>query len=811
MLTKYDVKLMILLPLMCFFMSDQNLFAQNHIISGIVLDSASREPLPFVNIMINEGPSGGISDIDGKFSIKTDEQPKYLKMSYVGYHPLQLEIVNEKDIIVEMAKTAYQLGEVIILPGENPAHRIIDSAVVHREFNNPMLLESFIYMSYNRFHIAPDLNAMDDFYAAQSDSTADAYRAFFDNHYLFLMESVSQRKFKSPDLSEEKVLASRVAGFSDPLFTLLMTQIQSFAFYNDLITISDKNYVNPISKGSTEKYFFLIEDTLYDGADSIFVISYRPGRNKNFDAMQGLLYIHTDGWAIQNVTAAPARDEKGFGIRIQQQYERVGENGMWFPRQLNTEILFNNLSLNQLELYGQGRTYISEVQINPDIKRRNFSEAQVIFEEASTSTDKLFLKYGSPYVGSKDSATYFFLDSLGKENNFDRMLGLMKALISGNIPVKWVDIQMMSLIGFNDFEGWRLGLGLETNSKLLTKLSVGGYGAYGFIDKQWKYGGSLAYKSKSTRELTVKGTYAYDIFESGEKRFFDFKMSLIDQSAYRYYLIDVMDYKEEMKLSVSGQLFRYTYGHVSFSDAFVHAGDDYVYGQTWENIYSGTSDFSVQSISLGVRYEPNIKIIRGLDYQLGLIGQSSKPAFKIEYQAALDWFGGLEFHSVDLWLMKRFYTKYFGKSEFVFQLGFIDRDVPYAFMRVIPASFRKFGVYVPNSFLTARMNEFISDRYVYAFWRHDFGKLLLRTKYISPGFTIAVNSAFGSFQSSDKHKNRTMKGLEKGFFEGGLVIDNILQINAYSLGVAGFYRFGAYMLPEFNDNLSLSISFKAAL
>lgn len=60
------------------------------------------------------------------------------------------------------------------------------------------------------------------------------------------MESISERKFLSPNLSEETVLATKVSGFSDPFLTLLMTQIQSFAFYNDLITISDKNYVNPI-------------------------------------------------------------------------------------------------------------------------------------------------------------------------------------------------------------------------------------------------------------------------------------------------------------------------------------------------------------------------------------------------------------------------------------------------------------------------------------------------------------------------------------------------------------------------------------
>lgn len=153
-----------------------------------------------------------------------------------------------------------------------------------------------------------------------------------------------RRKYLKPGNDNEVLTASRVSGFGDPMLTLLMSQIQSFSFYKTLITISDKNYVNPISPGSTDKYFFLLEDTIYDNSDTVFVISYRPKRNTHFDALKGLLYIHTAGWALQCVTAEPNKSEQGISVRIKQNYARP-DSIHWFPLQLHTDILFLTSSM----------------------------------------------------------------------------------------------------------------------------------------------------------------------------------------------------------------------------------------------------------------------------------------------------------------------------------------------------------------------------------------------------------------------------------------------------------------------------------
>ena len=120
----------------------------------------------------------------------------------------------------------------------------------------------------------------------------------------------------------------------------------------------------------------LIEDTLFTALnDTVFIISFRPRPNTNFDGLEGLLYINSRGWAIQNVIAKPAV-QKGFSIRIQQQYKLI-DSVDWFPVQLNTDVIFNNARVQsgnvQVNLVGIGKSYIRDIVLNPEKIRKQMN------------------------------------------------------------------------------------------------------------------------------------------------------------------------------------------------------------------------------------------------------------------------------------------------------------------------------------------------------------------------------------------------------------------------------------------------------
>ena len=121
-------------------------------ISGKVIDAETRQPLAFVNI-VQTGTRAGIStDIDGKFTLQSARPIDAILLTYVGYFPLQYSIpYGEMDnLLISLQKKTFELSEVVILPGINPAHRIIDSVMANRYQNDPEQLETFSYTSYEK-------------------------------------------------------------------------------------------------------------------------------------------------------------------------------------------------------------------------------------------------------------------------------------------------------------------------------------------------------------------------------------------------------------------------------------------------------------------------------------------------------------------------------------------------------------------------------------------------------------------------------------------------------------------------------------
>lgn len=93
--------------------------AQNSV-SGVVIDSLTREPVPFANIYFAGTTIGTITKEDGRFELKGFTSGKYdLSASFVGYHPtqrsLQFDNTSRTVTLVLLEKTT-QLAEVVIRP-----------------------------------------------------------------------------------------------------------------------------------------------------------------------------------------------------------------------------------------------------------------------------------------------------------------------------------------------------------------------------------------------------------------------------------------------------------------------------------------------------------------------------------------------------------------------------------------------------------------------------------------------------------------------------------------------------------------------
>lgn len=824
--------LFLLIP---FLLISPALLAQINSVSGRVIDADSKEHLPFVNIVINDGTRGGTTDIDGKFSLASPDSILSINLSYVGYEPQLFKVGNKNSgLIIRLKKTEYKLPEFIVYPTENPAHRIIRNAIANKSQNDPEKLPAFAYTSYDKMIFTMDLDSLPELDSISSDTSDESFREYFEKRHLFMMESVTERKFRAPNNNEEKVIATKISGLKDPIFVFLLSQWQSASFYNDRIELLGKNYINPISKGSPQKYFFLIQDTMYYGEkDTVFIISFRPRINTNFDGLKGVISINSRNWAIQNVRTEPARSSLGLGFRIEQLYEWVDDK-QWFPVQLNTEFLTtvaftdSSISLGMGGIpdtitakndsvgpkwkrisFGTGKSYIRNINLDTNFRTRDFTNIAVDVDPNAQFRDEDFWNlYRVDSLNEKEQNTYHYIDSLGKAEHFDRIARNLETVLTGKIPWGYFDLDLHRFISYNDFEGFAPGFGLHTNERVSRTFALGGYLRYGIKDNAFKYGGDFSLMINRRHDVQWRLSTMKDVMETGGVSFWDDDSRINNPDNFRKMLVTRMDQVLQYATNFEFQTLKYLDLNLGFSTTHKKLMGDYRYGVTNENPAVLYDEFDFTNLSLGMRFAYGEKYIQNIRKKISL--GTKYPILWVQYTRGLQGVlnGDFEYNRFDLKITKSFYTNYFGETSLQLFAGYIDSDLPYSDLFNGRGSYRVFTLYAPGSFATMRMNEFLSNKYVSLFLVHDFGKLLTRDSFLNPEIALATNLGFSWLDFTENHYNLDYKTMELGYYESGLLLNNLIDIKVYSLGLGAFYRYGPYSLANGWDNLGAKLTLK---
>jgi hypothetical protein len=806
-----------------------------YLLEGKVLDATNNQPLPFVNILINDQKSGAITDIDGRFRISQAEPIRQLRLSYVGYeNHTQIIAAGTTKINIQLQRKTAVLQEVAVVAGENPAHRVIREAVRQRDENNPEKLANFRYTAYNRFVVTIDSadRPMNDSIrviqmkdSTRYDSSNYELANFFRKRDLFLTESLSERDFVAPDLSHEKVLAIRTSGIKNPMFVMLSSQLQSFSFYPDYISILDVRYLNPISPGSTSRYFFHLEDTLYDGPDSIYVISFKPLKGSNIQGMKGLLYIHTGGYAIQNVLAEPADSLPGLNIRIRQQYKRI-DGRKWFPAQLNTDIYFTELDLGpNLWPVAIARSYLTDIQLNPGLRKRDLTlNGTEILRDATNKPIGFWEPYRPDSLSERDLETYRFIDSISTQFKLEQRLRWALALSTGRLPVGPIDIRLRDILGGNRYEGLRLGMSLATNDKVSPWFSLGGYAAWGFRDKQGKYGLNTDFYFDKRKRYTLSLYGHNDLIVNGGYQLFNNETALINNHPDRlvYFFNQFFDRERALGAKFRFLNVRYLSGDIGFKSSFREQTPWFHYrylplvpGYDWgaplpEAVNAPTFQFSELGVQL--RYAFREKTLRLLDKEYTI--ENRYPMVYASYQRGLKlWGGQWDFHRLVGRIEKSFVIRHAGVLSAVVAGGAVwgSNSLPIQQLFYMRGVGRNTGVFVPFSFQTFDMHEFAGNQFAEVHLRHNFESLLFRTEKQQPVFAIHHNSGWSRLTSPGDHYFTDQANFyarvadaRLGYHESGFSVSNIRLLDN-RWGVGFFYRYGAYTAPRWQDNWAVKL------
>ncbi len=777
--------------ILSFLLSTLNLclIGQN-LISGIVTDEVSKDKLAFVNIVVNEnGTLGTTSDIDGNFSINSKEEIKNLTFSFVGYEKKKIDIVEgENNISVRLKPQSIELSEVVIDGSKNPANRIIDSVFKYRDSNNTKNLNSYHYKMYDYMIFAIDTTNL-----PAGDMAFEEFR----NNDLMAMETVSEQYYQKPNKNKKIILAKKVSGLNNSNGVYLLENIQSIGFQDDLVTINSKKYVNPISKGSKNKYIFFLEDAFKtEGNDSIFTIAFAPYKNTTFNSLRGTMTINSDNWAIQNIKAAPTKQEF-FNIDIQQLYEKV--DGVWFPKQLNTNLKIVlegavDASTDGI-IHGIGKSYISEIEIDKEIDKKIFDISDYSVSENVENPDDVIKYYRYEKLDEERlEATYKYVEDAFKEMNFnfDKVYESINHLMENEIPIGFINIKFDDIIDYNIGNGFMLGLGLRTNDKVSKYFSIGGFGNYWFKAKEFNYGGNLDINLSSSRDMKLKFSAEHKFERLGDYGF-ESKINIFDPSDYKLFYVNATSLNNTAAVNYSTYFNKYLKGFVNFEVA-----DKTPFN--WEE----TATYRLSTLDFILRIAFNEKFIRN-DNKLRTEGIPN-PVIWVSYQKNLkDIFGSpYDFDKVEFQFKGTKETRYIGTTTITTQLGYINGIAPITdLFNVFGSRYGKLELYSTDNFNTMLPDEFFCDRFAALFFSHNFRNLLIDFKKFHPELIFVTNIAWGDLCNGN---NYDLKDLSKGYYESGLIVDNIIKSAFSKLGLGIFYRYGPYSFDKVFDNFTFKLS-----
>jgi uncharacterized protein DUF5686/carboxypeptidase-like protein len=811
--------------------------AQNPV-SGIVRNAGNNKPLAFATIYLSNGKTI-IVDVDGKFIIENTSDVKNFRVSYTGFQSEIIEIKsNQKFYAVKLTEKNQELNEVII--GKNPALEIIQKTIANKNNNDPQKkLNTFQFKTYNKLIVTANPDSIsgkiDSIFILEKigarlqklDSSDFKFKKIIQKQHLFQTEKVSQIQFDKAQGIKETVLATRMAGFKQPIYEFIGLKLQSYSVYDEKIVLFETKYANPISDDALSRYNYKILDTVFIGTRKAFMIHFKHKKQNKKSKLEGILYIDKESFAIAK---SVYRFKDILDITATNYFDYYKEEDLWFPEKKSFKIVKGN-NKSDIKILGETIRFTPD-ETDDDTKQQRKSASDFVYilsesknfdrefntpvkikhpfisidisEDAISKNENYWTPFRKDSLDFRSMTTYSVLDSLVSKEGYEQKIKIGRKVITGFIPLGWFDFDLRQLIKYNNYEGFRFGLGGVTNDNFSKLIRLQGYGAYGLKDNGFKYSIGQSTRIGNFSNTWIGFSYTDDLQEIGSTIF------EIDRKRFRLYdprpfnLTTFYSHKT-WKAYVETKIFPKTESIWQLTQTYINPKFDYDFYAN-NRLYN---HYNLTIASFSLQWNPFSDFMQTPSGRIE--SEKRYPKFTFQFSKSIPKILGndLDFGKLDVRteIEKKFLDGQ--KTSFLFQAGIAFGDTPITHLYSISpntqdrdAILQRLNITGKNSFETMRFNEFFSSEYVALHFKHALKKVKLFKK-IKPTTVIVTRMAWGDSKKQANHSGFAYKTLENGYFESGLELNNIYS----GLGISGFYRYGANTLPRFDDNISIKLSY----
>lgn len=781
-------------------------FAQRTITAQVFRTNTSLY-LPFTHVIEGNHDRDFITDEKGIFQFDIYDKPLEFTFRSFMHRAKTVKIEPNTPDTINIYLNQNEL--FLFLRKTDPnSQKLIQRVIDNRKENNPNCHSPFFYETYSKFYLTSDnIDVTKSKLKKILKKLSFDMKDFDENHHLLLTESTTKRAYLDKVCENEVISASKASGIKKPSFFTVGSQIQPFSIYESHINMAGTAYTSPITKRTFKRYVFQILDTIPRERDTVFVVKFNSKISKRFEGLKGLLFISNYKYGVERMIMEPTID-RSLGTKLVKINTLVNDS-IWFPKMTKTMISLFNMGNDKLNFIGIAQTDIKQVHFDTTYKRKQFSEVVYQVDDSlKNKNEQYWESVRSTPLNRVEKTTYTFYDSVGTFNNFDNILRFTERVYYKKIPYKFLDIDTRQIININQHEGLRLGLGLATNEKVSNLFSVGGYFGHGFRDKVWKYGFNGEVYITPDQEWKIFGSWKDDVNEAGNTFFTHDKYQYSSEGA-RKLKVKWMDHVRESEMGLQLRLFQYLRSSISL----LQSHNRVLYKYTFQGI--NRPEYTLTEMRIGFKYNYGERFLKIHHHKISL--GSTFPKIWFQYTRGINNLldGDFKYRKVDVKLEYDHNFLDIGKMNLQLIGGVIEGDIPYYKLYNGKGS-REVGAVAHNSFETMSYNEYLSNRYISFFYTQQFGKLhFVRFKNYTPSIEMLHGVGFGTLSNQGSHQNINYKTMEKGYFESGLAINQLVMFKTplirSGFGVAYFYKYGPDASTRFWNNSFVKLSFNFKL
>ncbi|WP_333841864.1 DUF5686 and carboxypeptidase-like regulatory domain-containing protein [Alistipes dispar] len=712
--------------------------AQSTRVRGRVTDASTGLPLQFASVVFSGTTVGITTDEQGIYALETRDTTARIEVSIVGYAPQSRRVERGTFSQVDFAldPVRFDIGQVVITPGDNPAHPILEEVVRRRPQNDPEYYDTYCCTTYTKMEL--DLtNLRPSFRSKRLQRNFGFIFSYMDTSaltgaaYLPAMISESSAELyhsRSPQFTREVIRASRISGVENSEAVAQFTggMHGDVNFYDNFIDLFDVRFASPLASGGRTYYDYFLVDSLDVKGRKTYKIRFHPKRLTT-PVLDGEIHIDSATYALQS---ASVRMPRGVNVnwirhlRIDNE-NRLTENGRWFRLRDRVSAEFSLTTADSSKLVsfiGTREIAYSDVRIDepiPDEVLRMDNRVQIAGGNPNRR-DEAYWEAVRPYtLSERERGIYAMVDSVQRVPLYRNIYTLVNTILVGHWNTKYIGIgPYYKIASFNKLEGFRMQLGGRTTTEVSRRVRLSGYAAYGTRDGRFKGGGSIeaVFGRTLTRKLTLSGRHDVLQLGAGDNALTESNIlsSILSRGDQRLSMVNrgEADYEHEWRHGVTARLGArlqrvYSNRYVpmirpdgtpanSISDAALRAELRFAKDET---VYRMPFDKQ----SLGSKY-PVVTLSAAIGIPGLLPGASEYYRFE----------GGIRYRPE---------LPPIGYSTITVRGGHIVGTVPYPLLKLHEGNGTYF--YDPYAFSCMDYYEFASDSWVAWFYEHHFKGLLL--------------------------------------------------------------------------------------